>query len=156
MDLAHYSSWPHVTRCCQVAEGLFCTAAGLVAERCFGFQGSVSTGEADIERDHTNARALGNSLLVCLLVPWSLCLLSYTGQHQTYTALYTTYKVVSGPTPDKHELLCFLSPLDARKCGSMSAYFRSATIHICLLGWSALPCCIVPCRSAASLHCMNN
>ncbi|KAL3153038.1 hypothetical protein ABBQ38_012062 [Trebouxia sp. C0009 RCD-2024] len=57
---------------------------GLVAEQCFGFQGSVSTGEADVERDHTNARALGNSLLVCLLVPWSLCLLSYTGLYITY------------------------------------------------------------------------
>ena len=57
--------------------------AGLVAERCFGFQGSVSTGEVDIERDHANARALGNSLLVCLLVPWSLCLLSYTGTSAT-------------------------------------------------------------------------
>lgn len=54
-------------------------AAGLVAERCFGFKGAVVTSEADIERDHANARALGNSLLVCLLVPWSLCLLSYTG-----------------------------------------------------------------------------
>lgn len=57
---------------------------GLVAERCFGFKGSVSSSEVDIERDHANARALGNSLLVCLLVPWSLCLLSYTGLYITY------------------------------------------------------------------------
>ena len=53
--------------------------AGLVAETYFGFNGSVSQAEVDIERDHANARALGNSLLVCLLVPWALCLVSYTG-----------------------------------------------------------------------------
>ena len=53
--------------------------AGLVAEKYFGFDGSVSQAEVDIERDHANARALGNSLLVCLLVPWALCLVSYTG-----------------------------------------------------------------------------
>ena len=57
----------------------FICCSGLVAERCFGFKGVVSTGEVDIERDHANARALGNSLLVCPLVPWSWCILSSTG-----------------------------------------------------------------------------
>ena len=55
-------------------------AAGLVAEKYFGFDGSVSQAEVDVERDHANARALGNSLLVCLIVPWALCLFSYTGE----------------------------------------------------------------------------
>lgn len=56
---------------------------GLVAERCFGFDGSVSQADVDVERDHSNARALGNSLLVCLIVPWALCLVSYTGDKAT-------------------------------------------------------------------------
>ena len=68
----------HLTHCFNCAQR-FVLVAGLVAEKYFGFNGSVSQAEVDIERDHANARALGNSLLVCLLVPWALCLVSYTG-----------------------------------------------------------------------------
>ncbi|KAK9866373.1 hypothetical protein WJX84_011358 [Apatococcus fuscideae] len=53
---------------------------GLVAERCFGFRGSLAeTAEASSAAAMRNAEALASSLLACLIVPWFLCLLFYTG-----------------------------------------------------------------------------
>lgn len=55
-------------------------AAGLVAERVFGFQGSLADhGVPDPALQLANARALGNSLLILLLVPWGLDFLFYCG-----------------------------------------------------------------------------
>jgi hypothetical protein len=50
---------------------------GLVAERWFGFQGAVGLSQGGA---HANALALSSALLLCLLVPWVLCLGSYTGE----------------------------------------------------------------------------
>jgi len=32
------------------------------------------------------ANALGSAMLVCMIVPWALCLLIYSGLHWTYAA----------------------------------------------------------------------
>jgi hypothetical protein len=58
---------------------------GLLAERVFGFTG-VLNDEAlkdEVLRKH-NAAALGSSLLACMTVPWSLCLLAYSALHWFY------------------------------------------------------------------------
>lgn len=56
---------------------------GLLAEKYFGFDGTAAR-SADVDQNLAKARALGNALLVFLLVPWTLCLLFYTGLHYTY------------------------------------------------------------------------
>ena len=57
---------------------------GFLAEHLFGFRGAASAGAAgqipDPEEDVNKAKALGNALLVCLVVPWTICLIVYTGQ----------------------------------------------------------------------------
>jgi hypothetical protein len=60
-------------------------AVGLLAERAFGFTGAVSRDSlADVVVRSRNAGALGSSLLVCMAVPWTACLLFYTVLHWTY------------------------------------------------------------------------
>jgi hypothetical protein len=58
---------------------------GLLAERVFGFTGVLNE---DSLKDSTvrahNAAALGSSLLACMTVPWSLCLLAYSALHWFY------------------------------------------------------------------------
>lgn len=58
---------------------------GLLAERVFGFTGVLND---DALKDETlrrhNAAALGSSLLACMTVPWSLCLLAYSALHWFY------------------------------------------------------------------------
>ena len=139
---------------------------GLVAERCFGFKGVVSTGEVDIERDHANARALGNSLLVRLLVPWSLCLLSYTGM-----LLKASTTFLGGLWPFLHcRLVCLLvpwSPCLVSFTGLLLRPIALRPITTCLdvLLYYApcmLVCLLVPCflshfthRQAISCHQRN-
>ena len=58
---------------------------GFLAEKVFGFKGAAAAGERggtgpDQGEDLTKAKALGNALLVCLVVPWTICLIVYTGQ----------------------------------------------------------------------------
>ncbi|GMH36612.1 hypothetical protein BSKO_04485 [Bryopsis sp. KO-2023] len=54
---------------------------GFVSEHLFGFSGDVSEGRGE---DKSNAESLGNSLLLCLVVPWFLCFLFYGGLHWSY------------------------------------------------------------------------
>lgn len=58
---------------------------GLLAERLFGFHGALSE---DALRDPklraANAAALGSSLLMCMVVPWTLCLGLFSILHWTY------------------------------------------------------------------------
>lgn len=58
---------------------------GLLAERVFGFTG-VLNDEAlrDSELRAHNAAALGSSLLACMTVPWTMCLLAYSALHWFY------------------------------------------------------------------------
>lgn len=58
---------------------------GLLAERVFGFTGVLNDEALKDEtlRRH-NAAALGSSLLACMTVPWSLCLLAYSALHWFY------------------------------------------------------------------------
>ena len=54
---------------------------GFLAERVFGFSGAAAPGPSR-EDNLAKAEALGSALLVFLLVPWTLCLLLYTGPLQ--------------------------------------------------------------------------
>lgn len=60
---------------------------GILAERLFLFDGNLaemghlSPGNTIVRH---NADALGNALLVCLEVPWALCLIFYSLLHLTY------------------------------------------------------------------------
>jgi hypothetical protein len=58
---------------------------GLLAERVYGFSGVLSDDalKDDVVRAR-NASALGSSLLACMAVPWSLCLLFYSALHWFY------------------------------------------------------------------------
>lgn len=60
---------------------------GFLAERVFGFKGAAAAGGGggteplpDQGEDLAKAKALGNALLVCLVVPWTICLIVYTGE----------------------------------------------------------------------------
>jgi hypothetical protein len=62
-------------------------AVGLLAERVFGFSGAVNTQSlSDLELRTRNANALGSSLLACMVLPWSACLVFYTVLHFTYVS----------------------------------------------------------------------
>ena len=69
---------------------------GFLAEHVFGFRGAASAGAAgqvpDPGEDLSKARALGNALLVCLVVPWTICLIVYTGQLNV--AVYQRKKMI--------------------------------------------------------------
>ena len=64
----------HVARANSQFDALY-MAPGLVAERVFGFAGAIGGEGADLD----NARALGNSLLFCWLLPFFCCFLFYFG-----------------------------------------------------------------------------
>lgn len=54
---------------------------GLVAERVFGYHGSLGgTAVPDQAALLANARALGNSMLILLLIPWGLDFFFYCGK----------------------------------------------------------------------------
>eukprot|EP01025_Chloroclados_australasicus_P021392 TRINITY_DN224_c2_g1_i2.p1 TRINITY_DN224_c2_g1~~TRINITY_DN224_c2_g1_i2.p1 ORF type:complete len:531 (+),score=44.75 TRINITY_DN224_c2_g1_i2:400-1992(+) len=57
---------------------------GVLAHRVFGFMGTAETHPDDPALDQHNAKALGNAMLYCMVVPWSLCALVYTGLYWTY------------------------------------------------------------------------
>ena len=60
-------------------QGRAVAGAGLIAEQAFGFSGSLTEGGSAGSSHLGNAAALSSSLLVCLMVPWSLCLVFYFG-----------------------------------------------------------------------------
>ena len=73
--------------CCRSFEMALAACAsplvGFLAERVFGFKGPASAGAGGASsqgEDLAKAKALGNALLVCLVVPWAICLIVYTGQ----------------------------------------------------------------------------
>ena len=53
--------------------------AGNLAEKLFGYD-PKEVGKGEISHDLENASALSSSLLVCLLVPWTLCFFFYFGE----------------------------------------------------------------------------
>ncbi|EFN58437.1 hypothetical protein CHLNCDRAFT_140406 [Chlorella variabilis] len=55
---------------------------GLAAERLFGFRGAL--GDSSSGADGKNVAALSSALLVCMVVPWVLCLLFFTALHWTF------------------------------------------------------------------------
>jgi hypothetical protein len=79
---------PPLIKCRSFENSIAACAApvvGLLAERVFGFTGVLNE---DSLKDSTirahNAAALGSSLLACMTVPWSLCLLAYSALHWFY------------------------------------------------------------------------
>eukprot|EP00210_Caulerpa_lentillifera_P001751 g1681.t1 len=56
---------------------------GAAAEQIWGFKGDASASE-DHDKDLERANALANALLWFSIIPWSLCLVVYTGLHFTY------------------------------------------------------------------------
>ena len=66
-------------------------ASGLVAERVFGFAGAIGGEGADLD----NARALGNSLLFCWLLPFFCCFLFYFGAaHSSWASVNCLFRVL--------------------------------------------------------------
>ena len=59
---------------------MVCACAGIIAERGFNFEGHLAESHADAAKASLNAKALANALLVCLVVPWTLCVIFYTGK----------------------------------------------------------------------------
>lgn len=58
---------------------------GVAAERLFGFKGSIAAAVAQGPRERAlAAHALSSALLLCLLVPWILCFLSYSLLYLTF------------------------------------------------------------------------
>ncbi|CAK0787030.1 hypothetical protein CVIRNUC_010246 [Coccomyxa viridis] len=57
---------------------------GILAERLFGFKGAAELDPEDVDMNTKKALALGNALLVCMAVPWALCVIIYSGLHWTY------------------------------------------------------------------------
>ena len=63
---------------------------GLLAEKVFGFSGNLGAGVTAADAQAGDAAALSSSLLVCLVVPWSLCLIFYCGEaHQRIAGTQT-------------------------------------------------------------------
>ena len=56
------------------------TNAGIIAEKGFHFEGHLAESHGDAAKASANAKALANALLVCLVVPWTLCVIAYTGK----------------------------------------------------------------------------
>ena len=57
---------------------------GIAAEKIFGFQGSMAEAAKSVREREKAATALSSALLLCLIVPWLLCFLSYILLHWTY------------------------------------------------------------------------
>jgi hypothetical protein len=59
---------------------------GVLAEKLFGFEGTATLeeGEDGAELNLVKAEALGNALLLCVFMPWAICLVVYTGLHWSY------------------------------------------------------------------------
>ncbi|KAK9902677.1 hypothetical protein WJX75_002341 [Coccomyxa subellipsoidea] len=57
---------------------------GMIAERVFGFEGHLEESVKDPLKGCVNAQALANALLCCLLLPWTFCLLFYTGLYRHF------------------------------------------------------------------------
>jgi hypothetical protein len=68
---------------------------GLIAEHFFGYNSAraLNKGASGMAHDPSNAAALGNSLVFCLCVPWSLCFLIYFCLYATYPAERARLKV---------------------------------------------------------------
>ena len=94
-------------------------APGLVAERVFGFAGAIGGEGADL----ANARALGNSLLFCWLLPFFCCFLFYFG------AAHTSPSAASCSTAVRPTSLLLLLPVLLR-CGP-AALARGQPAGLC-------------------------
>eukprot|EP01024_Parvocaulis_polyphysoides_P057588 TRINITY_DN6137_c2_g2_i2.p1 TRINITY_DN6137_c2_g2~~TRINITY_DN6137_c2_g2_i2.p1 ORF type:complete len:468 (-),score=20.47 TRINITY_DN6137_c2_g2_i2:1666-2901(-) len=57
---------------------------GSLAHRVFDFQGSAEIHPDDPIIDQQNAHALRRAMMFCMIVPWTYCLIVYTGLYWTY------------------------------------------------------------------------
>ena len=81
---ARYTTYDASCRCFEGALAA-CAAplVGRLAEDVFGFTGKA-TRTGDPEEDLRRARALGSALMVFLIIPWTLCLISFSGKRSTH------------------------------------------------------------------------
>ena len=56
----------------------------MTAQTAMLAQGAAELDPKDVDMNTKKALALGNALLVCMAVPWALCVIIYTGLHWTY------------------------------------------------------------------------
>ena len=61
------------------SQSLSLGGAGLIAERAFGFSGQLGDAATAERAQPGDAAALSSSLLICLMVPWTLCFMFYCG-----------------------------------------------------------------------------
>ena len=86
---------------CRCFEGALAALAaplvGILAQHVFGLHGTAApTGDPSI--DLPKARALGNALLILTAVPWTLCLLLYSGAGNLYVSMHTVCMITAcGP-----------------------------------------------------------
>ena len=55
-----------------------------VSQKAMLAQGAAELDPEDVDMNTKKALALGNALLVCMAVPWALCVIIYSGLHWTY------------------------------------------------------------------------
>ena len=55
----------------------------MIAEKVFAFEGHLAGTPLDSDAAAANAHALASALLLCLVLPWTLCLLFYLGGLRT-------------------------------------------------------------------------
>ena len=78
---------------------------GLVAERTFGFSGTLDQGvDAAHHEALLNAHALGNAMLVLLLLPWGFDFFVYFGESSNTHQLH---HIAARPTSDVVSVLCW-------------------------------------------------
>ena len=57
---------------------------GIIAERVFGFTGSLADAPTGAGGDVARARALASALLLCCTIPWGACFLAYFWLYRIY------------------------------------------------------------------------
>ena len=93
--------------------------AGLIAERVFGYAGTLGESAASEKSlDRGNAVALSSSLLVCLLVPWSLCAVFYFSESPVGAKLCCIVLLLL-----KGHLRHMCCPMHVKGAGNIAAYF---------------------------------
>lgn len=77
------SEYAYSSFLCRCFEGAIAACAapmvGVLAQKVFGFTGTASP-TGDRESDLAKAQAIGNALLCFMAIPWTLCLIAYSGR----------------------------------------------------------------------------
>lgn len=87
---------------------------------CYQGTATLEEGEHGYERNLAKAAALGNALLMCVFVPWAICLLIYTGEYAEQCATKgpmccTCTLVTELPSPKVPHCLWILAHADCMR-----------------------------------------